>query len=131
MSEQFFDCHYIDAPVYQIDGVCSTDILVLQPRASEWFGVVLGHVSSDEFVAYTDAASTGTKMPRTNWQDMARYDVVLPDSHLARAFNDYAKSVTKMIRANILQSRTLAAIRDALLPKLISGEIRINQKEGV
>ena len=55
--------------VAPIDGVCSTDILVIQPLKSEWFGVVLGSVSCDEFVAYTDAHSTGTRMPRTNWGD--------------------------------------------------------------
>jgi type I restriction enzyme S subunit len=30
---------------------------------------------------------------------------------------------------NVAQSRTLAAIRDALLPKLISGEIRVKDAE--
>ena len=59
--------------VAPVDGVCSTDIVVIAPRAGKWFGFVLGHVSSDAFVAYTNAGSTGTKMPRTSWNEMARY----------------------------------------------------------
>jgi type I restriction enzyme S subunit len=55
-----------------VDGVCSTDIVVVTPRQADWFGFVLGHVSSDAFVEYTNAGSTGTKMPRTSWSDMAR-----------------------------------------------------------
>lgn len=48
-----------------LDGVCSTDIVVLAPSRKTWFGFVLGHASSDAFVDYTDSRSTGTKMPRT------------------------------------------------------------------
>jgi type I restriction enzyme S subunit len=35
-----------------------------------------------------------------------------------------------MISSNIHQARTLAALRDILLPKLMSGELRIKQEEG-
>jgi type I restriction enzyme, S subunit len=108
-----------------LDGVCSTDILVINARSEEWYGLALGHLSSEEFVGYTDAVSTGTKMPRTNWQDMARYEISLPDPRLAGAFGRFAKTVVGRIRENILQSQTLWAIRDTLLPKLISGEVRI------
>ena len=51
--------------VAPVDGVCSTDIVVVSPISAEWFGFVLEHTSSKEFVDYTDAASTGTRMPRT------------------------------------------------------------------
>lgn len=112
-----------------IDGVCSTDILVVSPTEPDWFGLVLAQVSSDEFVQYTDGASTGTKMPRTNWNDMARYEIVIPSREVARQFTAIVKSMTEKIRASILQSRTLGAIRDALLPKLLSGQIRVKDAE--
>src|SRR5207244_3675647 len=64
--------------VAPVDGVCSTDILVVRPKMPAWFGFVLGHISSVELVNYTDAASTGTKMPRTNWNDLARFAVAFP-----------------------------------------------------
>lgn len=110
-------------------GVCSTDVLVTQARAPEWYGLVLGHLSSEAFVNYTDAVSTGTKMPRTNWTDMARYEICLPDAQLASLFGDQTTVLVEKIRQNVLQSRTLAAIRDTLLPKLISGEIRVKTAE--
>ena len=112
-----------------VDGVCSTDILVLRAKTAEWHGLVLGHASSEEFVRYTNAVSTGTKMPRTNWHDMARYKIALPDSRLAEVFSSFSRGVAEMIRQNILQSKTLAAMRDTLLPKLISGQIRIRNAE--
>jgi len=114
--------------VAPIDGVCSTDILVITPKEPEWFGFVLGHISSVDFVNYTDAHSTGTKMPRTNWQDMARYEVALPPKSLAANFTEQIHPLIERIIANIHESRTLAALRDALLPKLLSGELRVPAK---
>jgi type I restriction enzyme S subunit len=111
--------------VAPVDGVCSTDILVIVPKSRELFGLVLGHVSSTEFVNYVDAASTGTRMPRTNWGDMALYEILIPTDSLARAFNDTILPLLNRIKANILQSRTLTTIRDSLLPKLMSGKIRV------
>jgi type I restriction enzyme S subunit len=108
-----------------IDGVCSTDILVIAPSAPEWFGFVLEYASSAELVEHTNAASTGTKMPRTNWKELARFPLVLPSQEIATAFNDYIQPICARIIGASHENRTLVAIRDTLLPKLISGEIRI------
>lgn len=115
--------------VAPVNGVCSTDILVITTKKPGWFGLVLGHISSVEFVSHTDAASSGTKMPRTNWHDMARYRVVLPPEHVAEAFTERVRPLIDRITANIYESHTLAAIRDALLPKLLAGEILIKAAE--
>lgn len=117
--------------VAPIDGVCSTDIVVVSPRSKEWFGFALGHVSSVSFVEYTNAGSTGTKMPRTSWADMARYEVVLPPESVATAFTGLVLPLIKRVVVGITESRTLAAQRDTLLPKLISGEIRLPDTEAV
>ncbi|MBC7260686.1 MAG: restriction endonuclease subunit S, partial [Chloroflexi bacterium] len=115
--------------VAPVDGVCSTDIVVVAPKSAVWFGFVLGHVSSVEFVEYTNAGSTGTKMPRTSWAEMARYTVALPPQAVARAFTETLQPFVDRIIAGVRESRTLAALRDALLPKLIRGEIRVRDAE--
>jgi len=106
------------------DGVCSTDIVVVMPRAAHWFGFVLGHLSSEAFVEYASAGSTGTKMPRTSWAEMARYSVVIPTEPIAEVFSRQIRPAVDRMIAAIHESRTLAAIRDTLLPRLISGELR-------
>ncbi|MCA3223153.1 MAG: restriction endonuclease subunit S [Burkholderiales bacterium] len=111
--------------VAPVDGVCSTDIGVVVPKEPHWFSFVLGVVSSDEFVEFTNAGSTGTKMPRTSWADMARYELVKPPITIAKAFTDRMRPSVERIIAGIHESRSLAALRDALLPKLISGELRV------
>ena len=117
--------------VAPLDGVCSTDILVIQPIDSEWFGIVLGFVSSDEFIAYTNAYSAGTRMPRTNWKDMSRYEIVLPQVEVSQKYTEFIRPFIERIIENIHQSHTLSQIRDALLPKLLSGELRSEPIETV
>jgi type I restriction enzyme S subunit len=111
--------------VAPVDGVCSTDILVIAPKSPEWRGFVLFHVSTDEFVNYTDSASTGTRMPRGNWGDMSRYRLVIPTVDVANAFDKMITPILEKIRTNICQSKILGEIRDSFLPKLISGKIRV------
>lgn len=108
-----------------VDGICSTDILVVVPKQSIWYGLVLFHISSVELVSHADATSTGTKMPRTNWDDIARFQIMLPPNDIAKKFTENILPLIQKIQDNILQSRTLAALRDALLPRLMSGQIRV------
>jgi type I restriction enzyme S subunit len=112
-----------------IDGICSTDIVVCKPKRETAYGLVLSLISSEEFVAYTDQTSTGTKMPRTSWSIMARYEITLPSAPIVEAFNNLLFPWIEMLCANIHENRTLAQTRDLLLPKLMSGEIRLREAE--
>jgi len=114
-----------------VDGVCSTDIVVVTPKTAHWHGYVISLVSSKAFVDYTDSHSAGTKMPRTNWKDMSRYPLALPPEPLAKAFQDHVAALHKRIGVNVRQNRRLAGLRDALLPKLLSGEIELPAAEAV
>lgn len=115
--------------VAPLDGVCSTDIVVIKPKSLSWFGFVLGHVSSDEFVEYTNSGSTGTKMPRTSWSEMTRYSVIVPSEEVAAQYQGLIGPMVDKITANIHQCQTLGDLRDMLLPRLISGKIRIKDAE--
>lgn len=112
-----------------IDGICSTDIVVVVPRLAEWNAFLLACLSSKEFVDYTDQTSTGTKMPRTSWKTMSQYEIVLPSGKCIRAFQAIVQPFVDSICRNIHVSRSLVQLRDTLLPKLISGEIRITDAE--
>ena len=52
--------------------------------------------------------------------------VVIPPTKLIQAFTDAAKPMFDRINRNTDQSRTLATLRDALLPKLLSGELSVS-----
>ena len=115
--------------VAPLDGVCSTDIVVISPKKDLWHAFVLGHASSDVFVEHTNASSTGTRMPRTNWNDMSAFKVILPPAQLAECLTEMTSPFIEKIIDSIHQSLTLSSLRDTLLPKLISGEIRVGEAE--
>ena len=108
-----------------IDGICSTDIVVLAPKKQRFEALTLACVSTDEFVAFTDQSSTGTKMPRTSWKIMRTYPMVKPDDAVADAFQQLCAPMFDRILANIGENQSFAQTRDLLLPKLMSGEIRV------
>jgi len=110
-----------------VDGICSTDIIVVRPKAPEWASFVLSVISSDDFVEHTNAGSSGTRMPRTNWGEMGRYEVVIPPVPVAAAFEAALSSMRDRIVAGVHEARTLATLRDTLLPKLMSGELRVGE----
>jgi type I restriction enzyme S subunit len=108
-----------------VNGVCSTDILVVVPKSRVCYGLVLMHISSDPFIDYVTQSSTGTRMPRTNWDAMAGYSIIIPSVEILESFERVINPMLQRIQHNVRQSRTLAALRDTLLPKLISGEVRV------
>lgn len=114
-----------------VDGICSTDIVVLRAIESLMSSFVLCCISSAEFVSYTDRTSTGTKMPRTNWGSMSRYEMPIPPEAVMKAFHDAVWPFFKRIIAGVQESRTLAQIRDLLIRKFISGELQVKDADCV
>jgi type I restriction enzyme S subunit len=56
---------------------------------------------------------------------VAAYRLVVPANSLLAAFNNSASSLHDSIRLNSEKAQTLSALRDTLLPRLISGQLRI------
>ena len=112
--------------VAPVDGICSTDTIVIKPKVPEWFSLVLATVSSEHFIEYATQTSQGTKMPRANWKVLAKYDVALPPLAVLSPFNDIVEDTVGLLRNIVLRGRILRVTRDLLLPRLISGEIDVS-----
>ena len=107
-----------------VDGVASSDAIVIRPNAEELLPFVLLAVSSDAFVAATaQGMREGSKMPRADWKQMQEFPLPLPPQSMLEAFNALVTPVLRQCRVLALQSRTLAAARDALLPRLMKGGV--------
>ena len=114
-----------------IDGICSTDIVVIAPRAPHWNSLTLACISTDDFVDYTNTTSTGTKMPRTSWKTMGQYELCFSTVQVAQAFEGSIGLLTTRIVSNIRECKALSQSRDLLLPKLMSGEIRVGDTDKI
>ena len=57
---------------------------------------------------------------------IAAFEVPLANNDVIQAFSDFAWAVIPQIENNLLENERLAALRDLLLPKLMSGEIDVS-----
>jgi type I restriction enzyme S subunit len=121
--------HKVVAAPYE--GVCSTDILVLNPVNRELAGFVLASVTSDYVVERATAASEGTRMPRTSWKDLAAIKVPWPGITEAKEFSARVSAVQSSVESLLGENQTLAETRDVLLPQLMSGKLRVKDAEKV
>ena len=108
-----------------VDGVSSTDILVVRPCKDSYHGWLLAALSSDEVVAHASAVGDGTRMPRAKWRDLANFDIPWIGETRAREFNDHVDSLINRARASAMESRSIANLREMVLPGLMSGVIRV------
>ncbi len=76
-------------------------------------------------------AAHGSVFDTITMRTFASSRVVLPPQPLLRAFEDRAGPLLLRVLACTSESRTLAALRDALLPKLISGDLRLDDPERI
>ena len=113
--------------VAPVDGVCSSDAIVIVPNFESAFGPVVCCVSSDDFVAHATQTSQGTKMPRANWELLVKYPLPIPPDDLLGEFNETIADVVANLRLLMLKNRKLRATRDLLLPKLISGQLDVDE----
>lgn len=62
---------------------------------------------------------------------VAGYSVVIPDTRVLSAFNELADVLFSKLRAGAEQVQTLTQLRDTLLPRLISGQLRLPEAEAL
>ena len=77
-------------------------------------------------MAEIESRATGTTFAEISKQNFRPIRVVLPPKELMAAFTAKVAPLYAQITANLHQSRTLATLRDTLLPKLLSGELSVS-----
>ncbi len=88
--------------------------------STEQLFLALQHVQIGPYV-------TGAVQPKLNQGNMNQIPVIQASDSINSAFQSVIDPLFAQIRANTNQISTLAALRDTLLPKLISGEIRVGE----
>jgi type I restriction enzyme S subunit len=83
----------------------------------------------EDFVEYANLRSTGTRMPRASAKDMLNFPIMIPGISIAESFEAMASTHWKRGMQSIEESRNLASLRNTLLPKLLSGQLRIPEAE--
>ena len=108
-----------------IDGICSTDIIVLNSKEKNYYSYLLSVLTSDNFIEYCSATATGTRMPRTGWRQMSDFKIIKPTLEVSSNFNSVILPLYDKVLNHVNENTSLSTLRDVLLPKLLSGEIEL------
>ena len=104
----------------------STEFIVLRPKAPlpAYHGYLLSrHPPFRTFAIQSMSGTSGRQ--RVQNDVLGHYPIVIPSPAVAEVFGDMLGVLQQKIAANEKQAETLAALRDTLLPRLISGQLRV------
>jgi type I restriction enzyme S subunit len=73
--------------------------------------------------------NTDAAVPGLNRENVYRLTVTAPPRSLLAAFDSVASVLRASIDENVRQAQTLTTLRDTLLPRLISGQLRLPEAE--
>jgi type I restriction enzyme S subunit len=112
------------------DGTTRTTVFVLRPRQAEDFSFAALLLHDPKTIEYATNHSTGSTIPYAVWQDsLEEMPIVVPPAEVRRSFDKLVRPLLTRIPPVFFENRTLAALRDTLLPKLISGELRVKDAD--
>ena len=116
-----FLCPRLDAPM-----TLGNNIIMLKPSQDElryylyiWFKWSLGQ-------GLMQGIKGGSAQPKFNKTDFKSLPVILPPQDILLKFHEAVCPMFEMIEVNQTENRQLAALRDSILPKLMSGEIDVS-----
>ncbi len=103
--------------------VVSTGFATLTPTCGSP-AFIYTATTTDDFTDYLTAHAEGSAYPAVRPETFENAPVVVPTAELLNEFEKIVSPWLAQVAHNIRESRTLAALRDTLLPKLLSGELR-------
>ncbi len=113
------------------NAVCSTEFLAYSPKAGGSKELIYCLFSSAEFQQQLCQLVTGTSNShqRVKPDQVLKLRLAIADDSLFIAFADIASPIFERVYANRLKAQTLTKLRDTLLPRLISGQLRLPETD--
>jgi type I restriction enzyme, S subunit len=113
--------------------VASLDVAIVRPcdesHTSREF--LYQSMNTESFIQHTYAHTSGTTVLHLSKNAVPSYQITLPGIGSIRAFDAMIVPLRKQVIGNEQENRQLTQLRDLLLPKLISGEIRLRDAEKI
>jgi type I restriction enzyme S subunit len=101
---------YLDkAAVAEIDGVCSTELLVLRPKTSVPAPLIAALLHTPAFLDHAIRTTHGVNHPRTSWQAISAFEMDLPPEG---EWHRISAALSTANRASDLEDRLTAAARE-------------------
>ncbi len=118
-----FNCEYLT-------GLINAQMLILRADNKSINQLFLFYLmSSEEFQEIIKSFASGSAQPQIPIQDLKQIEIICPPIELQNKFSDFTLSINQFIKNLQIKNKNLRATRDLLLPKLISGEIDVENLE--
>lgn len=118
---------YIHAPESNLTG--STGFAVLSPRSQQAASFIYLGATHDGSIGRLSNLADGGAYPAVRPSVVAETPCVIPSNDTLRAFSELTKPLLECVAQNCAIAATLADLRDTLLPRLISGTLRLIEAE--
>jgi type I restriction enzyme, S subunit len=116
-------CVVIDPPP---NLVASTGFAVISPKTGTPYSYLHKAVTTQNFTDQMVTVAKGSAYPATSFDDFARARIIWPNSTLLDEFHSKLRPMYEEVDALRKLNRRLRETRDALLPRLISGKLRVD-----
>ena len=110
----------------KIEAVFASYLVRLKTASLAHSYYIYGFLKSGLYAEYAEGAKSGSVQANMNAKVIAGASIVVPPTTVMVHFLGAVLPLRQRLVANVRESRTLTGLRDTLLPKLISGELRIS-----
>ena len=108
------------------DGTTRATCFVLLPRVQQDFSYVTLILHNAGTIDFATKHSTGSTIPYAKWEGtLDTMEIPLPPAELRAAFDTLVRPLLDRIPVRYFENNSLAGTRDSLLPKLMSGELKV------
>jgi type I restriction enzyme S subunit len=112
-----------------VNAVFASYLVRLKTESLKYSYFVYGFLKSDEYAEYAAASRGGSVQANMNARVIVGARVLIPPVELLEEHLSRILPLRRRLTTSLKESTTLAELRDALLPKLMSGEIRVRDAE--
>ena len=108
-------------------GITRTTCFVLVPYDKNYLAYSLLLCNQNKSIDFAQRTSKGSTMPYAIWEGgLGDMDIIIPDYETITKFNNIIMPMLEKIKYSYFENQHLSALRDALLPKLMNGEIDVS-----
>ena len=109
------------------DGITRTTCFTLAPYNNEYLSFALLCCDQESSIDYAQSTSKGSTMPYAIWEGgLGDMEIIIPTPEIAKKFNEIVLPMLRQIQNSYFENNRLREIRDALLPRLMSGELDVS-----
>lgn len=114
---------------YHLPLCLNTTVIRFRPKQDIYREFMYSYLKSRVFLEELETTASGSVQLNFGPTHLKKIDIRLPPTELIMSYHTITSEVFNKINSNFEQIQTLEKLRDTLLPKLMSGEVRVQFKQ--